>query len=324
MNKVALSFALSATFAAAVSHALVCDENFHWKSAYQRMLSGKTTATLGLDSTKTLDKTMSGTAILHDDTQYEMFTDFTGAGACDAWKATVIDMAFRAKGDATMKTKHETSHFTKLNPGNYPGDTAVTLDYWFGFTTANNTSPISIYEVIGKSPSESMLHVWYGNATMKRDVFVKDVGTPKYTQTYRFTKLNNHADSAELQKQLISGWTSEVDNDTQHITIKVQLIKVYYDNDTSTAARPAPAVKAAAFQARQVGEMMLLQAGEAKGAPSEPLGLFDMMGRKVAVLHPTGYMYSWNGRTASGEQAPPGVYFAQTGNRILGKFFYSR
>jgi hypothetical protein len=326
MNKVALSFALSATLAVAVSQALVCDPVYHWQAAYERILSGKTTGSLTLQSTKTLDKTMGGATVLHDDTKYEMFTDFDGSHACETWNPTIIDMAYRQKGDAAMTTRRETAHFTKLNSGNYPSADSIPLDYWFGFTTSKTSEPISIYEVIGKSHEEARLHVWYGNAVMKESVFVKDVGTPRYNLTYRFTQLNNHADSATLQKQLTEGWKTFTDNDTQHISIKVQLIKIYFDSIPSPGTDEVREVKAntAGFQANQVGNLVLIQTGETKGAPSEPLGLFNMMGQKVATLHPTGYMYQWNGRTAVGAEAQTGVYFIQAGNRILGKFFYTR
>jgi len=87
---------------------------------------------------------------------------------------------------------------------------------------------------------------------------------------------------------------------------------------------PRAARAAAGFQASQVGNLVLIQSGAPASGLSEPLGLYNMMGHKMAALHPTGYVYQWNGKTSAGAEAPTGVYFVQSGSRILGKFFYSR
>jgi hypothetical protein len=106
---------------------------------------------------------------------------------------------------------------------------------------------------------------------------------------------------------------------------KVQMLEVKYEN------KPAPVVSIAAakrpvpeFQTQQTGNLVLIRPGEKVAGSGEALGLYGMMGNKIATLHPTGYVYQWNGKTASGADAPTGVYFVQSGNRILGKFFYSR
>jgi hypothetical protein len=134
----------------------------------------------------------------------------------------------------------------------------------------------------------------------------------------------SHPDSAALATDLLNSWDNIPLADTQTVDYTLQLIRIRYDSVPSPASGlAAHKAQAGGFQARQTGNLVLIQTGE-KAAGTGPLGLYNMLGNKVATIHPTGYLYQWNGKTAAGSDAPTGVYFVQAGNRVLGKFFFSR
>lgn len=294
------------------------------------VLTGGTPATLTPASRATLTKDLVGLEVIHPETEYDVVTRFEGNGACSDWKQTKVDFTSRKKPANGFTQGTTTTNFIKLHATQYPFDLDYKFDYWFGFASAIIRDTAQVFEAIGKTTGGGPhLHVWYGAAIMTR--VIKEIGPggaviPKGTRTHYFASLTSQPDSAKLQTGLLNPWRGYKDNDTQTVSFKVQMLKVTYDS-----IQPAVGVRAtkvarpgSALQAVQNGNSVLITHSAGRAVPAGALGLFNMLGHKVATLHPTGYAYQWNGRTAAGEEAQTGVYFVQSGSRVLGKFFYSR
>lgn len=319
------SAVIAGLLATSWASALVCDNTFYFQSAYQVILAGKTADALVTQSSGPVPITMNGVEPLHADAEYDVMTRFKGAGACNDYKQTEIEYASRAKGQNSFQTKTTTSTHIKLNSFPYPFTQGFETDYWFSFASGFRGDTALVFEAVTKPKSSTRLHQWYGNAIVTRKVHVPDVGTPVGTRYQSWPTLNFDADSAALVASLLRLWTGIKDNDSQVVDFKVQLIRVTYDSVQPPASLPRKVSKSkvSGFTANQTGRMVLIHPGEGQ-ATSEALGLYNMMGHKIATLHPTGYLYQWNGRTDVGAEASTGVYFVQRGSRILGKFFYSR
>jgi len=141
-----------------------------------------------------------------------------------------------------------------------------------------------------------------------------------------YSLLAGPMDSAALDNYLTSTWAGTMPWDaTHHPLVYEQLIKVVYDTAPSPSLiyRQAPHSKAA-FSAWQQGPMVWIHVGPDLAARGEAVELYDMFGRKTASLQPSGYLYAWDGKNLMGGNASSGLYFARSGNRILGKFVYGR
>lgn len=309
-------------FAVAV-RAAVCDNTYYMQNGVLTTLTGPTPASLQSTGRITVNKSMQGVEIIHPSTEYEVVTRFEGNGACNDWKKTNIEVATRRTGSNAFSPVTTDDNYIRLLVGKYSLDTTVNFEYWFGIADSVGTSA-RLVEAIGKLQGATQPHVWYGTATMTQAFKDRVTGVSKGSSTHYYRTLASHPDSAELQETLLASWKDEVANDTQTITFKVQIMKVVYDSLQPTGVRGAAKPKASEFQASRSGNLMLIRPGEGKLSTEEALGLYNMMGHRIATLHPTGYLYQWNGRTAAGADAPTGVYFVQSGSRILGKFFYSR
>jgi hypothetical protein len=260
---------------------------------------------------------------LHDSTEYRMITDWDGQGTCDTWVKKEVTFAKRIKAKPTFAYEKTSEYSVKINDGEFKFKAPGWDEYWFGFASSVSGETISLYDAVGKFKGKPMLVMWYGNATMKRTIY-STTGASKGSFTHFYPELTSHPDSSALTAVLLNTWKAYAPSDTQKIEFTVQLIKIMYDSLPSPQSGiRAAAAKATGFQVSQTGNLVLIQPG-ANNASGEPLSLYGMMGNKIASLHPTGYIYQWNGKTASGADAPTGVYFVQSGSRILGKFFYSR
>jgi hypothetical protein len=309
---------------AVAARAAVCDNTYHMQSGVLTTLAGPTASSLQSTGRITVDKTMQGVEIIHPSTEYEVVTRFEGNSACNDWKKTNIDVATRRTGSNAFTSVTTGDNYIRLLVGKYSLDTSVNFEYWFGIADSVGTSA-RLVEAIGKLQGAARPHVWYGTAIMTQTIKDRVTGVSKGTSTNYYRTLASHPDSATLQETLLASWKDEVANDTQTIAFKVQIMKVVYDSaPPPVGVRGAAKPKTSEFQASRSGNLMLIRPGEGKVSPEEALGLYNMMGHRIATLHPTGYLYQWNGRTAAGADAPTGVYFVQSGSRILGKFFYSR
>lgn len=304
------------------AYAALCDKTFHFQQATYHVLTGPTATSLTTQSSQGVGKSMGGVEVIHPETEYDVVTRFEGAGACSTWKQTTIDMASRRKGSNTFTATSSNTNFVKLHATPYPFAT-VDFEYWFGFASSIRGDTARIFEAIGKlKTGATQPHVWYGTATLTRNVKDANLGTPIGTRTHYFLTLTSHPDSAQLLASLLANWADIRSNDTQTVAFKAQMLKVTYDTVPPAARARAAKPKADGFLASQSAGQVLIRPAAGNSAPSEALGIYNMMGHRVATLHPTGYMYVWNGRTAAGAQAPTGVYFVQSGSRILGKFLY--
>jgi hypothetical protein len=304
--------------------ASVCNQKYHLQSAAQVMLEGDSPSTLKQkgESLK-LNKSMNNATILHDSTEYKLMTDFDATGTCDEWTKRSVDYAIRKKGERNFANT-SMDYFLKLNIDPFTLKKPGWDGYWFGIASSIENGTVSLFDAVGKNKIETQMYLWYGNATLKRTFRSKE-GAPLGFTSHFYPYLTSHPDSAALIQVLLDTWKTYVKSDTLEVLFSVQLIKVVYDSLPSPLVKlKSPKLKSVSgFQTSQVGQMVLIHSGQNKTF-SEPLSLFGMMGNKVATLHPTGYVFQWNGKTSNGEQAQTGVYFIQSGNKILGKFFYTR
>jgi hypothetical protein len=301
--------------------AALCDKTFHFQQGAYYVLSGPTPGSLVRESARMVNKDLAGVDVIYKDTEYDVVTRFEGAGACSTWKKTTLDFATRRKGSDEFKETSTSANYVKLHSTPYPFAT-VDFEYWFGFASSISGDTARIFEAIGKLKGDPLPHVWYGTAILTRNVKDANLGTPVGTRTHFYATLTSHPDSAQLLNSLLKDWKDVKSNDTQTVVFKAQMLKVTYDTVPPIVGVRAAKPKASGFLASQSAGQVLIRPAEGKAGPAEALGIYNMLGHRVATLHPTGYLYLWNGRTTSGAQAPTGVYFVQSGSRILGKFLY--
>jgi hypothetical protein len=303
----------------------VCTQGYHLQAAYQVLLTGKSSSSMVPGLPLKLDKAMSKATLLHDSTEYKMITDWD-KGPCDVWTNREVTFATRKKAAKSFTAITTSEYYVKSNVGEFQTKKPGWDEYWYGFASKVDKNSIMLYDAVGKFKNATQLVSWYGNATMKR-TYRNVTGSIDSTFTHYYPELTSHPDSAALIKVLLDtdNWKAFIPVAGKlDIDFQVQLIKIQYDSlPTPISGIAVGKAKASGFQVSQTGNLVLIKAGE-KAAGTEPLSLYGMMGNKIATLHPTGYFYQWNGKTSFGADAPTGVYFVQSGNRILGKFFYSR
>lgn len=303
--------------------AKVCDQTYHFQEATQYILTGPSLGQLVPGSATRLNKSMGEATLLHDSTAYKILTDWDGKGSCDGWVKREVTYAVRGKGAKSFASQTFPDYYVRFFDGEYTYKKPGWNEYWFGIADMMKGDTAFLADQAGKFKADANLTLWYGTASMKLTTRTKN-GALVNTQTGFLMEAGDHPDSATLAADLIASWKDVKLADTQTVDYTVQLIKVRYDSIPSPSRLVAGKPRAnPGFSARQTGNLVLIQTG-AKGAGSEPLGLYNMLGYRIATLHPTGSQYQWNGKTAVGADAPTGVYFIQNGNRVLGKFFYAR
>jgi hypothetical protein len=196
-------------------------------------------------------------------------------------------------------------------------------DFWFGFYKPADT----LRNVLGRINAQGdAFENWYVALEYLDSVYNDASGLWDRPHTY-FYDLQGPDDSLSLEKGVLDQTIRKLpaNTDKRKIHYRVQFLKVSYENKPAPNKLAAPPREALAsgFRASQTGNLVLIQPGD-KSLQGQPLALYGMLGNKIAILHPTGFLYQWNGKTAVGANAPTGVYFVQAGNRVLGKFFYSR
>jgi hypothetical protein len=201
---------------------------------------------------------------------------------------------------------------TVLNGQNYR--------YWFGFSLRPDTL---IYAVGMPKTEKAMFSTWYAIGLLADSTRDPNSGLWSTSSSYQLN-LSGPSDSLTLATNTLKGWKDETFGENHKGGMYLQLIQITYDNKptgvrSSGGARHARSGMVASQKGGQV-RMTLHGLGDHAGS----IELFDMFGRKMARLHPTGGEYLWNGNTTNGQAAPGGVYFAQSQNRVLGKFFYHR
>jgi hypothetical protein len=319
-----LSLAALVPAPALVRAAKVCDQAYHIQEATQYILTGPSASALTSGAPARLDKAMGSATILSDSTVYRIITDWDAKGSCDGWVKREVSYAVREKSAPRFVAVSSSDRYVRFFDGAYEYKKPGWDDYWFGIADEMHGDTALLSEEVGKFKDDSQPTLWYGAATIKITTRTKN-GALVGTQTGFLRESASHPDSAALAADLLASWKDMKLADTQTVDFTLQMIRVRYDSlpspQSGVSSRKA---ERSGFLAKQTGNLVLIQTGE-KVSAMEPLGLFNMLGTRIATIHPTGFVYQWNGKTAAGADAPTGVYFVQAGNRVLGKFFfYSR
>jgi hypothetical protein len=299
----------------AFSWAFICEDTYHLQSVSQTIYSGDNPKNLTNVQKKLVKADLSDLDILDSNIAYRVIVKFEGA-CLKASKPVTIKSRLARKKDFTdsVTSEYQIQMFdsnTRVEGFKY--------DFWFGFFKPDTT----LRMVLGRTNANStQFENWY-LAIVYTDSTRDSSGTWPRGRTH-FYELIGPEDSLVLEKRVLDETLRKVVVDENHKgRFSYQFLKVSFDSKVPTKLHPrnSPATK---FHVDQTGTLVLIQPGEKQAINGEAVSLFGMMGNKIATLHPTGYVYQWNGKTSIGADAPTGVYFVQSGGRILGKFFYVR
>ncbi len=296
--------------------AALCDDVFNLQTVNQTLLTGNNPASLSKTSKSVLPN-LSNLDIISPSLNYKIITRFDGSCA-KAPKPVVVRQKAAGKTEFTDSTDagYQIQMFdstTLLETYKY--------DYWFGFYQPAD----ALIAYIGRMNSNSEAFInFYAMVTFVDST--RNTTSGLWSVSSGYVGPSGPADSASLHNRLLEATQRKdvAQGADRKIRFTVQMVEVRYENKPAPVSLAASKRKASGFQATRTGNLMLIRPGENSARASEPLSLYGMMGNKIATLHPTGYLYQWNGKTASGAEAPTGVYFVQSGSRILGKFFYTR
>lgn len=296
--------------------AALCDDVFNLQTVNQTLMTGNNPANLS-KTTKSVLPTLSNLDIISASMHYKIIVRFDGSCA-KAPKPVVVRQKAAGKTEFTDST--DAGYQIQMFDSNTQVE-SYKYDYWFGF-----------YQ-----PADALI-AYLGRVNSKSDAFINHYAMVSYVDSTRnatsglwsvssgYVGPSGPADSASLHNRLLEATQRKdvAQGADRKIRFTVQMVEVRYENKPAPVSLAAPKRMPSGFQATRTGNLVLIRPGENSARASEPLSLFGMMGNRIATLHPTGYVYQWNGKTASGAEAPTGVYFVQSGNRILGKFFYAR
>ena len=303
----------------AIAAAPLCGDTYYLQSVKQTLLMGTDAKALTVKSVKDVSPNLTDFEV-NGSVNYKLLTQFEGS-CTKAIKP--ITFKKRTVGSTTFTDTVDNSYQVQL----YDTNTRVSefkYDQWFGFFKPAE----SLHFVLGNYSAhpESFVN-WYVAMTYTDSMHLPDSvranGGPQWgfsTSTY---SLSGPDDSLVLEKMVIDSTIRKIVPDSNHknYSFTVQFLKMSYGN-----SRPVIGIKQAKspshFKASQWGQIVLIQSESIKSDLSETVNLLDMLGNKITSLHPTGYAYQWNGKTAAGADASTGVYFVQVGNRVVGKFFY--
>ena len=300
-----------------VAEAAMCDDAYNLQSVSLAEFEGADAGALPRTRTQAVSVDLGDLKVLDTLMRYAIITRFEGA--CTK-AAKSLTLKVKPAGAKTFADSVDNSYQIQLfDTSTLVGDRKY--DYWFGFF----------------KPAES-LEMYFGRTNAQGPAFVgwylgiaysdstKDSSGIWKVRPGIFYHLVGPDDSLALERQVLDATIRKqpANNDKYRARYRVQFLKVSYENKPAPV-RIAPGRRALnpAFRANQTGNLVLIQPG-VRSLQGQPLGLYGMLGNRIATLHPTGNLYQWNGRTAIGTDAPMGVYFVQAQNRVLGKFFYSR
>ncbi len=297
--------------------AALCDDTYNLQSVSQTFYTGANPKSLTKGTAKVINPNLSNLDILSQSANYKFVSKFDGS--CSKGATTIV---FKTKGAGKSAFTDTTDKSYQIEL--FDSSTQVDkfkYDFWFGFyhpadalvaylgrTNANATAFVNAYSLVTYVDS------------------VQDDSTLIWHVSSGYVGPSGPADSASLYDRLLAatGLMNTTFTNKHKAYFTVQMLTFSYENKPAPVSVVSAKKTMTGFQANQTGNLVLIRAGEKGVNTSEPLSLYGMMGNKVAALHPTGYLYQWNGKTSAGADAPTGVYFVQAGNRILGKFFYSR
>jgi hypothetical protein len=303
--------------AGAAAFGALCEESFHLQEAKQFLFKTQDVNNLGQPTVTTLKTDLSDMKILFDSSTYQIMVGFDGACATFAQKE--VRFKFRKKGDAGLQDAKVNDIYVRMY------DTNTVLNgqayrYWFGFSLRPDTL---VYAVGMPKGDTAKFSTWYAIGILNDSTKNPASGLWSTSTSYQLN-LSGPGEYQTLATNTLKGWKDEAFNENRKGGFTLQMIQITYDNKPTSVRRSVPARQTGhALVATQKGDQVRLTLAD----NLEPLGsieLFDMFGRKIARLHPTGGDYLWNGKTLAGQNALGGVYFAQSRKQVLGKFFYSR
>jgi len=308
---------LALLLAPALTWGALCDDTYYLNQVTQSTYAGGDPANLAQVNRKAVRPDLSDLDYLDSNMAYAVLSKFEGS--CTK---TTKPLTFRSKGagEKVFKDSLDMTYSVQM----YDTNTQVEgflYDYWFGFFKPAATLRFPLGRFNAKS---DMFESWYVGVT-----FLDSVRNPTsglWTVTSKFYSLAGPDDSLSLENRMVDATIGAIPLDENRKgRFQVQYLKVSYDSrQPNTGGISAGPKASSGFQVTRTGSLVLIRPGVQGQAAGEPLSLYGMMGNKVATLHPTGFAYQWDGRTSAGAEASTGVYFVQAGNRILGKFFYSR
>lgn len=301
----------------ALTWAALCDETYYLNSVSQTIHSGDNPTALTVSARSTVKPNLSDLTILDSNVAYNVITRFEGSCA----KAVKpITLKSKPAGNHPFKDSVDNTYSVQMFDTNTKVD-EFEYDYWFGFFKPAGALKFALGRYNAKS---EMFVNWYVGVVWRDSVRDANSGIWAPATTH-FYPLVGPDDSAVLQERMVDATIGQETVDANHKgRYTVQFLKVSYDSKQPTRVLTRNRPASSGFQANQTGDLVLIRPNVSASGTGEALSLYGMMGNKVATLHPTGYAYQWNGRTFAGANAPTGVYFVQSGNRILGKFFYTR
>ncbi len=307
--------------AAALGRAQTCNDTFALQAAVQIMRSGPTS---NLTSTvKNLKTDLSNLDTLN-------YASYMAYKYPVAFKPNCTDTTTPAK--ITYWENDTLTHAFATVTENYPRiqlfDSSTPLqnhpEYWewFGFYP-DNAATLNFY--LGRIKTSNDFENWYGNAYL--DDSVKSPTTGLWSDSIGYLgETVGPLDSAKLDTLMFiaNGWLSKPVDANHRPYLYIQTVKLSFGIEGGAAVSPAARASGDGFAAWQQDGVVWIRTGSDLANRGEPLDLFDMFGRKTAVLYPSGYLYSWNGKSRTGGAAPSGVYFVRSSDHILGKFVYTR
>jgi hypothetical protein len=301
----------------AAAFGALCEESFHLQEAKQYLFKTQDVNNLGEPTITTLKTDLSDMKILFDSSNYQIMVGFDGA--CGTFTQKEVRFKARKKGEVGLKDAKVNDIYLRM----YDSNTVLNgkpYAYWFGFSLRPDTL---VYAVGMPKGDNAKFSTWYAIGLLADST--KDVNSGLWSTSFSYQmNMSGPSDSLTLATNTLKGWKNEVFNDNRKGGLQLQMIQITYDTKP-TGTRPFIAKRQAAqpMMALQKGENVRISLREDLESVGS-IELCDMFGRKIARLHPTGGDYLWNGKTLAGHAALGGVYFAQSQNRVLGKFFYNR
>jgi hypothetical protein len=303
--------------APAIVMAALCDDTYNLQSIAQTSFEGTDAGALARTGTKSVSASLSDLTVLDNLMEYGIITRFEGSCAKAAKPVTV---KVKPRNSSVFTESVDNGYSIQMFDSNSLVGTKK-FDYWFGFFKPADT--LRIY--LGRTNTEGSAFVnWYAGVFYTDST--KDTSGLWVVRSH-FYDLTGPDDSITLERQFLDQTIRKqpANGSTYKAHYRVQFLKVSYENKPAPnrIATPMRSALPSGFLASQTGNLVLIQPGD-KSLNGQALSLYGMLGDRITTLHPTGFLYQWNGKTAVGSDAPTGVYFVQAGNRVLGKFFYSR
>jgi len=300
----------------AIAIAAMCDDTYNLQSVTVTQFEGADAKALPRTGTQAVSPGLADLNVLDTLMRYSVVTRFEGSCTKEAKPVT---LKVKPSGAKAFTDSVDDGYQVQMFDSSTRVD-ELKYDYWFGFFKPAQT--LSLF--FGRNNAQGPAFVgWYVGISYTDTI--KDTTGLWKPQPPKFYHLSGPDDSIALEKQVLDATIRKLppNGDNYRARYRVQFLKVSYENKPAPISVIPPRHSlSSSFLARQTGNLVLIQTGE-KMAESEPLSIYNMLGSRVASVHPIGSFYQWNGKTGVGSDAPAGVYFVQAGNRVLGKFFYS-